>query len=93
GAGTAVIAQQGTLPGQDDEAGEGRDSDRSLTGPSARQTADAALRSTGDGTVLEVEQGDDPGAAYEVEVRRDDGGVTEVLLDGDAKVIGQEAGD
>ncbi|MDQ3638387.1 MAG: hypothetical protein M3426_10400 [Actinomycetota bacterium] len=99
GVGTAVTAQQGALPGQGDEAGEkneafeGRDSDESLTGSPARQAADAALRATDGGTVLEVERGDDPGAAYEVEVRKADGGVAEVLLDGDFDVIGQEAGD
>ena len=99
GVGTAVTAQQGALPGQGDEVGEkneafeGRDSDESLTGSPARQAADAALRATDGGTVLEVERGDDPGAAYEVEVRKADGGVAEVLLDGDFDVIGQEAGD
>jgi len=99
GVGTAVTAQKGVLPGQGDELGEkneafeGRDSDESLTGSLARQAADEALRATDGGTVLEVERGDDPGAAYEVEVREADGGVAEVLLDGDFDVIGQEAGD
>ena len=90
GVGTAVVAQQGTLPGQENEA---RDSDESLTGSSARQAADAALRATGGGTVLEAERGDDPGAAYEVEVRKTDGSIVEVMLDGDLKVIGQATDD
>lgn len=93
GAGTAVIAQGGAMSGQENEAGEAKDSDESLTGSSARQAADAALRATGDGKVLEVEQGDDPGAAYEVEVRKADGGVAEVLLDGNFDVVRQEPGD
>ena len=93
GAGTAVIAQGGALSGQDNEASEGKDSNESLAGSSARQAADAALRSTGGGNVLEVDRGDDPGAAYEVEVRKTDGGVAEVLLDGNFDVIGQKAGD
>jgi hypothetical protein len=106
GVGTAV-AQQGTLPGQKDEpaitgtlsapqeneAGEEKDSDESLTGSPARQAADAALRATGGGTVLEVEQGDDPNAAYEVEVRRTDGSIAEVMLDGNFDVIDQATGD
>jgi hypothetical protein len=107
GVGTAVAAQQGTLPGQGDEpavtgtvsapqeneAGEGKDSDESLTGSPARQAADAALRATGGGTALEVEQGDDPGAAYEVEIRKTDGSIVEVMLDGNFNVIGQATGD
>ena len=113
GVGTAVAAQQGSLPGQDEpattgtvtapqeneaddsesEAGEEKDSEGSLTGLSARRAGDAALRATGGGTVLEVERGDDPGAAYEVEVRKTDGGIAEVMLDGDFKVIGQATGD
>jgi hypothetical protein len=107
GVGTAVAAQQGTLPGQEDEpaiagtvsaaqeneAGEGKDSDESLTGSPARQAADAALRATGGGTVLEVERGDDPNAAYEVEVRRTDGSIAEVMLDGNFDVIDQATGD
>lgn len=93
GAGTAVVAQGGALSGQENEAGEGKDSDQSLTGSPARRAADTALRATGGGTVLEVEQGDDPGAAYEVEIRKTDGGIAEVMLDGDFDVIGQETGD
>jgi len=64
-----------------------------VTGSSAREAADAALRATGGGTVLEVERGDDPGVAYEVEVRKTYGGIAEVMLDGDFKVIGQATDD
>ena len=81
--------------GQENEANgaaEGQDSDESLSGSPAQQAADAALRATGGGTVLEVEQGDDPGSAYEVEVRKN-GGVIEVMLDSNFNVIGQTAGD
>ena len=73
------------------EANEARDSDESLTGSAARKAADAAIRET-DSEVLEVERGDDTGAAYEVEVRGS-GGVTEVLLDGGFEVVGQESGE
>ena len=63
-------------------AGEDDDTDESLTGQVAERASAAALRATGGGTVLEVERGDDPGAAYEVEIRGADGKVSEVLLDG-----------
>lgn len=76
----------------DREENEARDSDESLTGPDARKAADAALRDT-DGEVLEVERGDDAGAAYEVEVREPNGGVTEVLLDDGFEVIGRDSGE
>ena len=74
------------------EAAEGQDSDESLSGSPAQQAADAALRATGGGTVLEVEQGDDPGPAYEVEVRKN-GDAIEVMLDSNFNVIGQTTGD
>ena len=109
GVGTAVAAQQGSLPGQDElattgtvtapqeneaddsesEAGEEKDSKGSLTGSSARRAGDAALRATGGGTVLEGEQSDDPNAAYEAEVRKTDGSIVEVMLDGKFNVIDQ----
>ena len=109
GVGTAVAAQQGSLPGQNEpvttgtvmapqeneaddsesEAGEEKASEGSLTGSSARRAGDAALRATGGGTVLEVEQGDDPNAAYEAEVRKTDGSIVEVMLDGKFNVIDQ----
>jgi hypothetical protein len=113
GVGTAVAAQQGSLPGQDEpaitetvmapqenetedsenEAGEETDSEGSVTGSSARRAGDAALRATDGGTVLEVEQGDDPNAAYEAEVRKTDGSIVEVMLDGKFNVIDQATGD
>jgi hypothetical protein len=92
---TGTVAAPGereAAEGTENGAAEGKDSDESPTGSSAQQAADAALRAR-DGNVLEVEQGDDPGAAYEVEIRKADGSVAEVLLDGDFNVIGQETGD
>lgn len=90
GAGTAVVAQQDGVPGEENEAGG--EGETSLTGLPAERASDAALRATGGGEVLEVERGDDPGAAYEVEIREDDG-VTEILLDRGFNVVGREVGE
>jgi uncharacterized membrane protein YkoI len=68
------------------------DADRPLTGSTLDRARAAALESTGGGTVTETEAGDD-GAAYEVEVRLDDGRVVEVRLDASFQVLGQEADD
>lgn len=65
------------------------DDDRPLIGSDLDQASAAALAHTGGGTVIETEVGDD-GAAYGVEVRRDDGSVVEVSLDRDFQVIGSE---
>lgn len=74
-------------------AGEDDDSDESLTGAVAERASAAALRETGGGRVLEVEAGDDPGAAYEVEIRGKDGKVSEVLLDSDFALVKIVEGD
>jgi uncharacterized low-complexity protein len=95
GATAPASEQNEAAEGQENEtngAAEGQDSDESLSGSPAQQAADAALRATGGGTVLEAEQGDDPRSTYEVEVRKN-GGVIEVMLDSNFNVIGQTAGD
>ncbi len=63
-----------------------------LTGSTLQQAKDAALAHTGGGTVVETESGDD-GAAYSVEIRREDGTQVEVNLDADFNVIGSAADD
>src|SRR5262245_44929388 len=68
------------------------DDDRPLTGAALDHASAAALEYTGGGTVIESEAGDD-GAAYGVEVRRDDGTVVEVSLDADFQVIGHGSDD
>ena len=70
----------------------GGDSEERVAGADAEKAKSAALAAVGGGTVTEVER-DDGGAAYEVEVRRDDGSQVEVHLDGDFDVVGQEADD
>lgn len=65
----------------EDDGNEGQDEgDASLTGASADKAAEAALATTGGGTVLAVES-DDGGAGYEVEIRKSDGSEVDVELD------------
>jgi uncharacterized membrane protein YkoI len=68
----------------------GGDSEEQVTGPDAEKAKSAALAAVGGGAVTEVER-DDGTAAFEVEVRRDDGSQVEVHLDRDLNVVGQEA--
>src|SRR3712207_2869723 len=70
----------------------GGDSGEQLTGPDAQKAKSAAIAAVGGGTVTEVERDDGDGTgAFEVEVKRDDGTQVEVHLDGDLKVVGQQA--
>ncbi len=66
------------------------DDDKPLGGRTLDQATSAALGHVGGGTVAETEVGDD-GAAYGVEIRKDDGSVVEVNLDENFKVIGAES--
>jgi hypothetical protein len=68
------------------------DDDAPLQGTTLDRATSAALRHVGGGTVVETEIGDD-GAAYGVEIRKDDGSVVEVNLDENFKVIGAESDD
>ena len=76
----------GSGGGDDDGSGGGDESDASLTGDTATKAAEAALASTGGGTVLAVET-DDGNAGYEVEIRNTDGSEAEVELDKTFKVV------
>ena len=67
----------------DDVPLEGQDFDRATA---------SALRHVGGGRVVETEVGDD-GAAYEVEVRLDDGSQVAVELDESFRVIGSDPDD
>jgi hypothetical protein len=70
----------------------GGDDDQPLRGSDREQATQAALEHTGGGTVIETEVGDG-GAAYGVEIEKDDGSVVEVELDEDFNVIGSERDD
>jgi len=63
-----------------------------LQGSERDRVASAAGQAAG-GTAVEVEASDDLGAAYEVEVRKDDGTEVDVTLDKDLNVVSQEADD
>lgn len=63
-----------------------------VQGSERDRVANAATKAVA-GTVLDVEAGDDPGEAYEVEVRKDDGTGVDVSLDQELNVVGQDAGD
>jgi hypothetical protein len=80
GVGTGVVL---AAAGDDDAPLQGRAYDRATA---------AALEHVGGGTVLETESGDD-GAAYGVEIRKEDGGVVEVSLDENFEVVGSEQDD
>ena len=68
------------------------DDDKPLTGTDLDRATEAALSHVGEGQVIETEVGDD-GAAFGVEIRKDDGSVVEVNLDANFEVIGSEADD
>ena len=68
------------------------DDDQPLTGSALDQASAAALAYTGGGTVIETEVKDD-GAAYGVEVRREDGSVVEVSLDANFEVLNAASDD
>ena len=72
-------------------AGAG-DDERPLRGTAYERATAAALDHVGGGTVIETEAGDD-GAAYEVEIRREEGTQVEVELDASFDVVGAEPDD
>jgi uncharacterized membrane protein YkoI len=83
-AAVAILAVGGTVwtaTASDDVRGGERD-----------RVGNAATRAVG-GTVVDVETSDDPGEAYEVEVRLDDGTETDVALDEDLNVVARDADD
>ena len=79
----AVAAGVGVAAGGDDRPLRGNDYDRATA---------AAMEHVGKGTVTETEAGDD-GAAYEVEIRLQDGREVEVQLDDNFDVVGSEGDD
>lgn len=64
--------------------------DDSVGGSERDRVAAAAVEIAGGGTAEEVETSDDPGVAYEVEVRADDGSEVDVALDDDLNEVSAE---
>ncbi|MEO6579086.1 MAG: hypothetical protein ABIO99_09355 [Candidatus Limnocylindria bacterium] len=83
-------------PGHENATGgaenEHADADQPLTGSDRERAEAAALESVGGGTVTGTEVGDG-GAAFGVQIRRDDGTKVEVRLDAGFTVIGTENDD
>jgi len=59
----------------------------SLSGREAVRAKQAAIRATGGGTANAVERDSEDGATYEVEVKKPDGAVVDVRLDGSYNVV------
>ena len=62
-----------------------------VSGGDRDRIGNAAVQAVPGSTVVEVEESDDQGEAYEVEVRKADGSEVSVTLDKDLKVLSQEA--
>ena len=68
----------------------GDDDERPITGTALERAKAAALEHTGEGTVTETET-DDEESFYEVEVTLEDGSETDVQLNRDFSVVGDES--
>ncbi len=64
-----------------------------LEGSERDRVSTAATEAVGGGKVVDAESSDDPGEAYEVEVRKADGTEVDVTLDKDLNVLRQDADD
>ena len=64
-----------------------------LQGSERERVSTAATDAVGGGKVIEAESSDDPGEAFEVEVRKTDGTEVEVTLDQDLNVLRQDNDD
>ena len=64
-----------------------------LQGGERDRVSTAATQAVGGGKVIDAESSDDPGEAFEVEVRKPDGTEVDVTLDKDLNVLRQEADD
>lgn len=64
-----------------------------VSGDERDRVAAAAVEVAGGGEAVDVEESDDPGEAYEVEVRLADGTEIDVTLDRDLRVVAQDRDD
>ena len=88
----AAVAMLVALGGAGIAYAAGGDSEERVTGPDAPKAQSAAIAAGGGGSVTEGGRDDRCGTGVlEVEVEREDGTQVEAHLDGDLKVVGQEA--
>jgi hypothetical protein len=85
-AGIGAVAIAGAVAGGA-IAFAGGDAEGGATGPQADRAAQAALEATGGGTAQGVERDGEDGAVWEVEVRKPDGTIVDVRLDGTYHVM------
>ncbi len=64
-----------------------------LQGSERDRVSTAATQAVGGGKVVDAESSDDPGEAFEVEVRKTDGTEVDVTLDNDLNVVHQDTDD
>lgn len=97
GAGTAVAFATGTaeLPFDADDVGVTQTDDRLASGaPSDIEGAiAAALKEAGPGVVIDADIDDNAAYAYEIDVRQNSGGIVEVKLDENLKVVSAQPDD
>ena len=72
-------------------AGAFGDGGSSVSKQEAARAKQAALHATGGGTANAVERDSEDGATYEVEVKKPDGAVVDVRLDGSYNVVNVES--
>ncbi|MEN8584439.1 PepSY domain-containing protein [Burkholderia sp. RS01] len=89
--GATVAAAAGSLVVDDLTSNGGSQS--TLSQADRDKAVEAALAKVGPGTVTDVEDGGDPGSAYEVEIRLNSGPEVEVNLGPDFQVLNQGAED
>jgi hypothetical protein len=85
-AGVGVVVIVGAITGGA-IAFAGNDSEGGVTGPQSDRAARAALEATGGGTANAVERDGEDGGVWEVEVRKPDGSIVDVRLDGSYSVV------
>lgn len=89
-AGAGAVLVVGAGAGIAVASGAADDSDTPITGDALAKASEAALASTGEGTVSDTEAGDEE-SLYEVEVTLSDGSQVDVQLDESFTVVGSEA--
>lgn len=87
GGGLAIAG--GSAGGQDEAEDAAEGPDVAITGTPLERASAAALDHLGGGKVTDTEV-DDEESKYEVEVTNDDGSQTDVQLDSDFNVVGEE---